>query len=201
MRSNATDIIILNWNLGVSYCILEDIKTNDIMKHLYFKKNQDFFKMLFLAIISLIFSLSAYESVSNYVYYNVKYGDTMASLTNNNKTVADLVFKANPNITANLTGILSIPLNLVSTMNFCPPKYNQYYNKTFLSVPYILQSGQNTTTISANTNKTTAGSLLTGLIIVNGWQCPAMRTEGYLVCIPKDLYSLYNLKNGTSLSG
>lgn len=164
--------------------------------------------MLFLAIISLIVSqascitnsTNATNSVNgtnsfngtNCIYYNIKYGDNMTALTNQNLTLENLIYKANPTIKlgAGLVNVttLCIPKNLVSSCRFCPS--STFQNKTIENVPYIMKPGETTVTITNNNN----GTLTTGLIIANKWQCPHNVVEGYLLCIPKNLYNSYNLK-------
>jgi hypothetical protein len=152
--------------------------------------------MLVLLIISFLVSfVSCATNETSCVYYNIKYGDNMTALSNSNKTVEGLIYKANPILKIGAVLVqgttLCIPSNLISSCKFCPS--SNFQNKTIENVPYIMKSGETTMTITNSTTNNN-GTLTTGLIIANKWQCPHNVVEGYLLCIPKYLYNYYNLK-------
>jgi hypothetical protein len=120
-------------------------------------------------------------------YYYVTGFETLESITNNSTGMIDQIVYFN-NLTRNSsltphTG-LCIPATIVNSLNICPSN----------AVPYTLKKGETTTSIFS-TQPPLDNWVVGTLFGANKWMSPRMYGEGYLVCVPKANFTMFNLTN------
>lgn len=141
--------------------------------------------------LAILFNVHLAQAVLNDTrcgsYHYVSIYDTLESITNNNTAMIDKIIHFNnlvkgAPLTPN-TG-LCIPATMVNSLNICPSN----------AVAYTLKKGETTTSIFA-TQPPLDNWVVGTLFGANKWGSPRMYGEGYLVCVPKANFTMFNLTN------